>query len=106
MQRVAINERRGMLLPELHPEYASVGAGSCGLPRPGGERVGVRGFGIAGRVSDRPEPPHPALSPLGRGRRTRSRLLLAISHLLFAHYFTFFARNAIERCQARSAAAF
>src|SRR5580704_11408869 len=72
MQRVAINERRGMLLPELHPEYASVGAGSCGLPRPGGERVGVRGFGIAGRVSDRPEPPHPALSPLGRGRRTRS----------------------------------
>jgi len=44
------------------------------LPLPGGERVGVRGFGSL-RKTSAPEPPHPRslcsldLSPLGRGDR-------------------------------------
>jgi len=40
--------------------------GAFRLPLPSGERVGVRGFDVRSRISTA-EPPHPALSPRGRG---------------------------------------
>ncbi len=75
-------------------------------PSPRRGEGGVRGFGVAGRVSDGPSPLTPPSPRWGEGEERGRGYSSQYPQLLFAYYFMFFARNAIERCQARSAAAF